>query len=179
MKSDFEFLKDLAGDFFKQESTMNRLSFIYKEREKILDWEKWVQVEFAIHCQNHEKVASWDKEIRYELDKRISKNKDTCVIDFWVRQKHKQSALGIEFKQHHSPEYCIKAMMNDVVKVLKVKSSQDDLRSIWCLGIHKAESQGSVKTTVMTYAKHHLIPLDENLIHSDEIGTTGYSFTIF
>jgi hypothetical protein len=178
MKNDFEFLISLTDDFFKKSSVKDTLSTIYEHGIK--DWEKWLQIEFAMYCKTHQKVANWKREQRYGLDKRMSKDKNTCAIDFWIRQRYKQSALGIEFKQHYSPQKCIKGMLNDAVKVQKVKYSLDDLRSIWHIGVHSAEEPDEVENMVIKFADHHgVVGLKRKFIHSDKIALTDFSFTIF
>ena len=69
-------------------------------------------------------------------------------------------------------------MLNDAAKVQKVKYSQNDLRSIWCVGIHAAKRPDEIENMVIKLAEYHGIGLSNDLIHSTEIGKTGFSFTI-
>ncbi|HEX7636230.1 MAG TPA: hypothetical protein VF427_13250 [Noviherbaspirillum sp.] len=176
MKHDFEFLTDLVSDFFSRRSVRDTLSTI--SDFEISGWEKWIQIEFARFCKDHEKISEWGRELRYELDKRISNGKSMCSIDFLIRQKHKQSPLGIEIKQHSSPNNCIKAMLQDIAKVNRIKYSQDDLRSIWCIGVHSAESPAEVNRLVAYHADSMNIDIDPNLVFSTKIGQTSFSVTV-
>ena len=74
---------------------------------------------------------------RYELDKRMSKDKDICSIDFLIRQKYKQSSIPLEIKQHENASHCIRYMLKDIEKYEKIRgSSVTTGRSLWCLGVH-------------------------------------------
>lgn len=176
MKRDFEFLTDLVSDFFSRKSVRETLSAIADF--EVSGWEKWVQIEFAKFCMAHEEISNWGRELRYELDRRMSNGKSSCSIDFLIRQKRKQSPMGIEIKQHPSPSGCIKAMLRDVAKVQRIKYSQDDLRSIWCIGIHSVESRAEVGRLVAYHADSMDIEICPDLIFSKEIGRTGFSVTV-
>ncbi|MBR7745911.1 hypothetical protein [Undibacterium baiyunense] len=176
MKRDFEFLTYLVADFFSRKSVRDTLSTIsYFE---ISGWEKWVQIEFAKFCMDHEEISDWGRELRYELDKRMSNGKSSCSIDFLIRQKRKQSPIGIEIKQHPSPNGCVKAMLKDIAKVQQIKYSQDDLRGIWCIGIHAAESAAEVSRLVTYHADRLDININPQFVFSKEIGKTGFSVTV-
>lgn len=177
MKKDFEFMKELISEFVSKKAVRDTLSAI--SDFEISGWEKWLQIEFAKFCMNHDQISEWGRELRYELDKRVSKNKMSCSIDFLIRQKHKQSPLGIEIKQHSSPNNCIKAMLNDIAKIYQIKYSQDDLRGIWCFGIHGAESHAEVRRLVAYHSSAAGIEISSDLVFSKEIGKTGFSVTLF
>lgn len=176
MKRDFEFLTDLVTDFFSRKSVRDTLSAI--SDFEISGWEKWVQIEFAKYCMAHDEIADWGRELRYELDRRMSNGKSSCSIDFLIRQKRKQSPMGIEIKQHLSPNGCIKAMLRDVAKVHRIKYSQDDLRGIWCIGIHSAESPAEVGRLIAYHSDRMDININPDLVFSKEIGRTGFSMTL-
>ncbi len=177
MKKDFEFIAQIANDFFDQDHIHGTLSHILNFG--ISGWEKWVQIEFAKFCQLHDEISEFGREIRYELDGRMSRQKLTCSIDFLLRQKRKHSPMGIEFKQSQSAKICIRQMFDDVLKVQKIKYSQDDLRSIWCIGIHLFEPKESIIDIVMNNAEKTGVLINEDLIFFKKIKNSGFSVTIF
>ncbi|MCA1977996.1 MAG: hypothetical protein LDL19_02040 [Thiobacillus sp.] len=176
MKKDFEFLSGLVNEFFARKAIKDSLSVISKSG--MTGWEKWLQIEFAKFCDAHDDVAEWYREQRYELDKRLSKDKAICAVDFWIRQKYKQSPLGVEIKQHPSASGCIKSMVGDVAKIHQIKYSQDDLRGIWCIGVHGEKPVDAVKRLVVYHADERGIGIDTSLVFTKQIGRTGFSVTL-
>jgi hypothetical protein len=65
---DFEFVTELATQFFAQRSVRRTLLVIREQR--ITGWEKWLQVEFAAFIQDHENVKAWGREALFGMDKR-------------------------------------------------------------------------------------------------------------
>jgi hypothetical protein len=177
MKQDFKFMTELVSEFFSKKTIRDTLASI--SDFEISGWEKWLQVEFAKFCMTHDQISDWGRELRYELDKRVSKERKSCFIDFFIRQKYKQSSLGIEIKQHKSPSSCIKAMITDIAKVDQIKYSQDDLRGIWCFGIHAEESHAEVVRLVAYHSNAMGISISSDLVFSKAIGKTGFSVTLF
>ncbi|MCG9647616.1 hypothetical protein L1D24_03420 [Vibrio brasiliensis] len=49
VKHDFQFIKELAVDFFSQQHIVERLSLI--ESNELTGWEIWLQVEFAMFLE--------------------------------------------------------------------------------------------------------------------------------
>ena len=45
---------------------------------------------------------------------------------------------------------CIQGMLRDLTKVNRIKNSQFESRSIWCLGIHPAASRDDVQRRSVT-----------------------------
>lgn len=177
MKQDFEFLSQLVSSFFARKSVRETLSVI--SELEISGWEKWLQIEFAKFCKSHEDVAEWDRELRYGLDRRLSRGKASCAIDFLIRQKYKRSPLAIELKQNASPSGCIKAMTIDMAKVNKIRYSQDDLRGVWCVGVHPAKPADEIKRLVRYHADEQQLRIDSSLVLTKPIGRTGFSVTLF
>lgn len=176
-KKDFEFLKEIATSFFRQSSIIKTLKII--DEQKISGWEKWMQIEFAKFCNENSKISQWCREERYELDKRASKNRNSCSVDFSLRQKHKQTWLAIELKQKDSASGCIKSMLKDAVKLSKIKRSQNDIRTIWCIGVHKCAEELKMQGHI---AKHQIeigVQIKGQHVHTGKIGRSGYSFTLF
>lgn len=177
MKKDFEFLTGLVQDFFAKKSIKDTLSTI--SEFEISGWEKWIQIEFAKFCKSHEDITEWGRELRYELDRRLSKDKSSCAIDFLIKQKHKHSPLALEIKQQRSPSGCIKAMLRDVEKLRKIKYSQDDLRGVWCVGVHGLEAPETVKRLVTFHSDERGLAIHPSYVFSTQIGKTGFSVTVF
>ena len=177
MTTDFAFMTRVSEGFFAKKIIKDTLSMI--SEFDISGWEKWIQIEFAKHCKSHPEITDWGRELRYELDRRSSKTKASCAIDFLIRQKHKQSPLALEIKQRWSARGCINSMLRDKSKLRKVKWSKDDLRGVWCLGVHSTDSPENIKNLVTFCAKEQKIAIKESQIFSRRIGRTDYSLTLF
>lgn len=177
MSNDFEFMTSVVESFFAKKTIKDTLAHI--SEFDITGWEKWIQIEFAKHCKSHLGITEWGRELRYELDKRCSKSKSSCSIDFLIRQKHKQSPLAIEIKQQSSPRGCIKSMLRDKAKLQNIKWSQDDLRGVWCIGVHNFEPTENIKNLVDYCSKEAGTKIPEKFIFSRRIGKTQFSVTLF
>lgn len=176
MPTDFDFVSQLADGFFSRKSLKDTLNAV--SEFEISGWENWLQIEFAKYCKSHAEVSEWGRELRYELDRRVSRNKATCAIDFLIRQKHKHSPMGIEIKQMRSAVACIKAMLDDKAKVRRIKLSHDDLRGVWCVGVHQC-SEKSVPNLVKFWAEERGIDINPSEIFSKRIGRTNFCVTLF
>lgn len=176
-RGDFAFVSELVDDFFRRVTIKRALKII--ESHTISGWEKWLQVEFAAFIQGRPDVAEWCREFRYGLDRRVSKSRSTCSVDFSIRQKNKQSWIAVEMKQIKSPASCIKYMVKDVGKISKIKTSEDDIRSVWCIGVHLVEEPDEAQRLSLYYADQDGISLNKKHFVSKQIGRTGYSFTLF
>jgi hypothetical protein len=177
MTTDFAFVTRITQDFFAKKAIKDTLYTIAEFN--ITGWEKWIQIEFAKFCKSHPEITYWDREQRYELDRRLSKVKASCAIDFWVQQKHKQSPLAIEIKQQKSPRGCINSMLRDKAKLQNIKYSQDDLRGVWCIGVHNLEKEAAVANLVAYCSCNHKIHVKPNHVFSRQIGRTPFSVTVF
>lgn len=176
-QADFEFMKSLAVDFFNKKTIKDTISII--EDSEITGWEKWLQIEFSKFINDRDNISDWVREWRYDLDKRSSKSKSKCSIDFSIKQKHKHSWIAVEIKQINSAASCIKSMHNDILKVYKIKQSQDDIRSIWCIGVHIHEDPLTIKSLIAKNSTLKEIELNHNHFLTKKIGKTGFSFTLF
>jgi hypothetical protein len=177
MTTDFAFMTRVSQGFFAKKVIKDTLSLI--SECEISGWEKWIQIEFAKYCNSHAEITDWGRELRYKLDRRSSKTKASCAIDLLIKQKHKHSPLALEIKQQRSAKGCIKSMLRDKAKLRKVKWSEDDLRGVWCLGVHAAESPDSIKNLVVFCAREQKIEIKESQIFSRRVGRTEYSVTLF
>lgn len=177
MTTDFAFVTRITEGFFAKKTIKDTLCTI--SESNISGWEKWIQIEFAKFCKSHPEITYWDREQRYELDRRLSKVKASCAIDFWVQQKHKQSPLAIEIKQKKSPRECINSMLRDKAKLQNIKYSQDDLRGIWCIGVHNTEQVDTVENLVASCSRTHKIEVKPKHVFSRQIGRTPFSVTLF
>ncbi|WP_228721852.1 MULTISPECIES: hypothetical protein [unclassified Acinetobacter] len=175
LKEDFKFLKDISNEFFQQEKIVNKL--IEFEKFEIKGWEIWLQVEFAIFMYKHEKISVVEREVRFEFDKRISKEKDICSIDFMIRQKYKQSSIPLEIKQHQNISHCIRYMLKDMEKYEKIKGSKISTdRFLWCLGVHPKPQDDAYLTRLVNENKFREINLD--FVYSQHIEGSNFSFTL-
>jgi uncharacterized membrane protein len=173
---DLDFLTDLATEFFAQRSIRRTLQVI--SDQSISGWEKWMQVEFAAFIHDHDNVKAWSRETPYSTDQRIEKARRRCAVDFIVHQKYKQSHLALEIKQVKSVSRCARAMVEDIVKMLTIRRSEFDIRSVWCLGVHQAASESEVLRELKYHADELRFNLSENLVATRSIGRTGYSFSL-
>jgi hypothetical protein len=176
MTTDQEFIHSLTQDFFGTKRVHETLTLITDCG--ISGWEKWLQIELARHCYSRKDVKEWNREVRYSLDQR-SANRAATAIDFLVHQKHKHSPLGIELKQVKSPRACVKAMLRDKKKVWNIKWSQNNLREVWCIGIHNAEDPQRVQAIADFEAKEVKYEYAPSSFLSKRIGRTAFSFTVF
>ena len=176
MATDQEFIHSLTQDFFRTKRVRETLSLIADC--EISGWEKWLQIELARHCNSRDDVKTWDREVRYSLDQRSAKRAATA-IDFLIHQKHKHSPLGVELKQVKSPRACIKAMLQDKKKVWNIKWSQDNLRDVWCIGIHDAKDPQHVQAIAEYESKVVKYEYAASSFLSERIGRTAFSFTVF
>jgi hypothetical protein len=87
--------------------------------------------------------------------------------------------MAIEIKQQNSPSGCIKAMLVDFVRLTNIKYSQDDLRGIWCIGVHNFATLDEVKNLVIYHSEKFNVSINKNYIFSMPIGKNNYSLTIF
>ncbi|AYO02929.1 hypothetical protein ACEWBT_21660 [Vibrio parahaemolyticus] len=177
-KTDFQFTLALAQDFFKQPEIQQRLQLI--TQRDITGWEIWFQVEFACFIDEHEEIDEWYREWQYTVDRRRTKTRQYMAIDFAFRRKRtsKDWYIALEVKQSLNATQCIHNMFKDVDKVWLMKSSEDDLRSIWCLGIHPTTSQNDLQSMVEKYSGQYGFELDAKRIHHEEIEDTAWSFTL-
>lgn len=174
LKDDLNFLKELANDFFQQTEIVTKLNQFVENQIK--GWEIWLQVEFALFLFNHPNVSEIEREKRYELDKRISKDKNTCSVDFIIRQKFKKSAIPLEIKQHENASNCIRNMLKDIEKYEKVKdSSATTGRSLWCLGVHPTVEKDYLKKIIDDNRFREIHP---DYVFSKNIEGTSFSFTL-
>ncbi len=174
---DLEFLNTLAEEFFKQMHIRKTLMVI--REENISGWEKWLQIEFSVFLRKYEEVKSWGRESPYTLDQRIAKAQQKCAVDFIIHQKRKHSQLALELKQIDSPVSCIVAMLKDIKKMWSIRTSEFDIRSVWCLGVHNEDSFESIHRNIVYQAGVQNIEIQPKMIVSKKIGKTGYGFTIF
>lgn len=176
---DFEFVKELVDEFFNQTNIIVRLKLI--SQKEITGWEIWLQVEFAIFLDEHSNIARWDREYTYSVDGRKNKNRSLIAVDFTFRKKNSSTYryIALEMKQNKSASSCIRAMMNDIHKLLSIKRSVDDIRSIWNLGVHLYEEPDVIYEKVRKHERYFKLRLIDNCIASDRIKDTHFSYTLF
>ncbi|MCG6459295.1 hypothetical protein K6U44_02280 [Vibrio parahaemolyticus] len=178
MNTDFQFTLALIQAFFKQPKIQQRLQLI--AQRNITGWEIWFQVEFACFIDNHEDIGQWYREWQYSVDRRRTKIRQYMAIDFVFRRKHtnRDKFIALEVKQNLNATQCIHNMFRDVDKVWQMKSSEDDLRSMWCLGIHQIAPENNLKSAIEKYSSQYGFELDAGCIRHEEIEGTTWSFTL-
>jgi hypothetical protein len=176
-KLDFIFICDLAQQFFRK--THVRRALLAISEDSMTGWEKWLQIELAQFLRDHKKVKAWWRESKYALDGRLIAARKKCAVDFLIHQKGKQSHMALELKQANAMNNCIAGMLRDLKKISCIRGGAYDIRSVWCLGVHKTKSSSDVLRRTRYLADGAKISFDEKLFISASIGKTGYSYTIF
>ncbi|MCQ9087099.1 hypothetical protein [Vibrio alginolyticus] len=178
MNTDFQFTLTLIQAFFKQPEILQRLQLIIQR--KITGWEIWFQVEFACFIDAHGEISEWYREWQYTVDRRRTKTRQYMAIDFAFRRKRtsKDKYIALEVKQSFNTTQCIHNMLKDVDKVWLMKSSEDDLRSMWCLGIYPTTAKNDLQSMIEKYSDQYGFELDANCIHHEKIEGTAWSFTL-
>lgn len=175
-KEDFNFISQLAQDFFDQDEIIRKLLLFKNKKLAIKGWEIWFQVEFALFLQNHPLVAEVEREKKFKMDLRKSKDKVSCSIDFFLRQKHKHTSIPLELKQDALAANCIRNMLKDIGKFEKIRSANFPTnRSLWCLGVHETVTDEHITRLI-----HENKPFEFSVdyVKTVEIQGTEYSFTL-
>lgn len=174
---DFKFIASLADGFFRRPHVKRTLVSI--DQSSMTGWEKWLQIEFATYLGSHESVKAWWRESKYELDQRVLASRNTCAVDFLIHEKWKQSHMALELKQIGSANGCVKSMLRDKKKIAAIKYAKFDIRSVWCLGVHRAADSSEVRRLHTYHADKIKIPTNHAHFTTKHIGRTGYAYTVF
>lgn len=177
LRNDFDFIAGLADEFFRRVHVKRILGAI--DESAMTGWEKWLQIELASFLGTHNGVRAWWRESKYELDQRVLDSRKTCAVDFLVREKWKQSHMALELKQSNSPNHCIKGMLRDKKKIASIKYAKFDIRSVWCLGVHRAEDPSEIRRLTNYHADKMKTVIKPALFVSKPIGRTNYAYSIF
>ncbi len=177
LKSDFEFMTSLADEFFRRPHVKRILRAL--DESSITGWEKWLQIELAAFLGVHTGITAWWRESKHELDQRVLASRKKCAVDFLVKEKWKQTHMALELKQANSPNACIKGMLRDKKKIASIKQAKFDIRSAWCLGIHRAEDPGEVRRLTNYHADKMKTAIKPDLFASQRIRRTDYAYSIF
>lgn len=177
LKNDFDFIASLADEFFRGTHVKHILGAI--DESAMTGWEKWLQIEFASFLGTHKGVRAWWRESKYELDQRVLDSRKTCAVDFLIHEKWKQSHLALELKQANSPNGCIKGMLRDKKKISTIKYAKFDIRSVWCLGVHREEEPSEIRRLTNYHADKMRTAIKPALLVTKSIGKTGYAYTVF
>lgn len=177
IKEDFDFILQLAKDFFAQDEIVKKLQKFKNQRCEIKGWEIWLQVEFALFLQDHAQVSEIEREKKFQMDLRRSKDKTNCSIDFFIRQKHKHTGIPLELKQDLAAKTCIRHMLKDIGKFEKIRNAvMPTGRSLWCLGVHQTVQE---ETVLKVIKENTVFELNLDYVKISEIEGTEYSFTLF
>lgn len=162
LSKDFEFITSFSSEFLQREHIKKTLRAI--EISGMTGWEKWLQIELAAFLEARADIKAWWRESSYELDKRVVESRKRCAVDFLVHQKRKQSHMALEVKQINSPKACVKGMIRDKKKIQSIKKAKYDIRSIWCLGVHKIIEPEEVGRLVIYYGDTLKTPVNPKLL---------------
>lgn len=188
---DLEFIYNLISDFVDSLSVGNKLqlieSLINTPEKKVHDYEKWLQIEFAMFLYQRQNgdISDWGREKTYLLDRRLKsriKHRKTTTVDFWLKRKYQKlpGEIIIEFKRAKSINECVKRMINDGSLLRKINRSDNIIRSFWMVGFHPSETEGH---TVFDKAFKQEARLNEwvndRKLKTERIEGTNLSFSIF
>ena len=159
------------------------LTIIYKIGYSIINdwdisgWEVWLQIEFSHFLATHLSNPEWHREIPIEYDRRKEKNKYFFKPDFIIRKKgwRIDTYSAIEIKQHPNAASCIRNMNKDVERISKMKTSQLNMRSLWLLGIFKANKEDALNDMVNEYITDN----QSTYVTTNFIGDTGFAYVMF
>ncbi|VEJ53809.1 hypothetical protein [Pragia fontium] len=136
MLSDFNFVKLVIKEFLEQKHILQRLEFI--KRERINDWEKWLQIELFHFMKNHHEIGKVEREKLYKCDRRKNYVKKSMYVDLIFRKKRARldSYIQVELKCDVSFSKLFYGIESDIKKVMSMRLSNDDGRSFWCIGFY-------------------------------------------
>ncbi|MDR0235867.1 hypothetical protein [Acinetobacter sp.] len=177
MIRDSAYILDILENFFKDKEIKKKFQII--QSSNITGWEIWLQIEFAYFLNGLESSPEWYRESSYEYDRRKEKIKLKLKPDFLIRKKgwRLDEYMALEFKQDMKPVSCLKKMLVDLDKFSKVKKSNDNIRSVWTLGIFYTEDLGDVKAKFSKVLDEHGGYKLENLTIA-QINKTNYWFVL-
>ena len=175
MQTDFNYISELVDEFFSSDHIQNRFSII--NNYDISGWEVWLQIEFSHFLGTHLSQPEWHRELPIEYDKRKEKYKTFFKPDFIIRKKgwRIDTYSAIEIKQHPNAASCIKNMIKDIDKVSKMRTSQLDMRTLWVLGIFKADKEEDLEEMVTEHIDDDYL----GYLTTDFIGDTGFAYVMF
>lgn len=177
MISDSAYILDILEQFFKDKEIKKKFQII--QNSNITGWEIWLQIEFAYFLNRLEGSPEWYRESSYEYDRRKEKIKLRLKPDFLIRKKgwKLDQYIALEFKQDMKPVSCLKKMLVDIDKCSKVKKSNDNIRSVWTLGIFYTENISEVEEKFSkVLAEHGGYKLEDLTIN--QINKTNYWFVL-
>jgi hypothetical protein len=174
MRADFIYLSELISEFLSTPHIRKRLRLIH-ERD-ISGWEIWLQVELSDFLASHPSEPEWYREVSLQFDRRIEKEKIHFRPDFIIRKKgwSIETYAALEIKQHPSPTSCIGNMYKDISKVAKMRGSELNVRTIWALGLFKADPSLDLQKLVGGILGNS----HPSLSKSDFIGKTGFAYLL-
>lgn len=177
MSKDHEYILDVIAKFFKEKEIKKKFQII--QDSNITGWEIWLQIEFAYFLNGFDDQPEWYREFSYEYDRRKEKIKLKLKPDFLIRKKgwKLDEYMALEFKQDVKPVSCLKKMLLDLDKYTKVRKSNNNLRSIWTLGIFYAEDIDAVQDKFSKVLVDHGYYKLENLV-IEQINKTNYWFVL-
>jgi hypothetical protein len=122
----------------------------------ISGWEKWWQMELAVYLAGSPKVAEWDMEHPFDVDKRRGTAQTRMALDVGFRMSRhaSDSWYFVELKQDNDYQKLLQRMAKDVEKVFSARTRSFDglkVRYIACAGIFA--DQGDAHEEIIEYAE--------------------------
>ncbi|MCJ8146398.1 hypothetical protein MKI79_05720 [Acinetobacter sp. A3.8] len=178
MDRDLDYIKLLLNDFFNDKLMVEKFELIQKNH--VTGWEIWLQIEFAHFLAKHSSSPEWYREESYEYDKRKEKIKLKLRPDFLVRKKgwRINEYMALEFKQNVQPRACLNNMITDLNKYSKIRGSNNDLRSVWTVGVFKTDDIDSTQDHFEKYFSEKDSEFNISDLTISKIANTEYWFAL-
>ena len=132
-------------------------------------------MELAVYLANSSKIAEWDMEHSFDVDKRsgIAQSRMALDIGFRMNRHASDSWYFVELKQDNDYKKLIQKMGKDVEKVFSARTRSFDglkVRYIACAGIFS--DQGTPYEEIIEYAETLMesIGADSGGVELEEIG---------
>ncbi len=175
MNTEFAYMSMLIEEFFLDGHISSRFAMI--ENNDISGWETWLQIEFSHFLSSHSSKPEWWREYSLPYDRRMEKEKSIFRPDFLIRKKgwKTESYMVLEIKQHPNPAVCLKNMLSDYGKILKMKKSALNMREVWVLGIFKINREQDLSEVLR---KHVSLGIP-NRFTTNFIGNTNFAYSLW
>lgn len=186
MKRDLDFVQELLERFFQQPHIVQRLKHI--DLAVLKDWDTWLQVEFSLFLDSHIHIKQWHKDYVHPIAAQtilesLYTSEDGQVPISFVFAKAQSSPnqnIAIDIQQDADAQVCIRAMVANIHKIWLVRRSDNNIRSMWTLGIHKHIS----RTELINYIQQYVAEFDADFIseartHTCAIPGTQLAYTLF
>ncbi|CAH0526153.1 hypothetical protein [Vibrio hippocampi] len=186
MKRDLDFVQELLVHFFRQPHIVQRLQRI--DTRVLKDWDTWLQVEFSLFLDSHIHIKQWHKDYSFpivaqsNIESIYASDPNLLPINFVFAktQSSPNQNIAIDIRQDADAEICIRSMVADIHKVWLVRRSDNDIRSMWSLGIHKQAARNELIDFIQRYVDEFDADfISESRTHTRAIPGTQLAYTLF